>query len=79
MLSCFSHVRLFVTPWTVSLPGSSVRGILQVRLLEWVACPLTGDLPDPGIEPASLAYPAMAVGFFITVLHRKPHMDQGRP
>ena len=33
-LSC---VRLFVTPWTVSLPGSSVHGILQARLLEWVA------------------------------------------
>ena len=33
-----SHVRLFVTPWTVCSPsGSSVRGILQARILEWVA------------------------------------------
>ena len=30
----FSHVRLFVTPW--SPPGSSIHGILQVRVLEWV-------------------------------------------
>ena len=26
-------------------------GILQVRKLEWVAMPVPGDLPNPGIEP----------------------------
>ena len=32
-----SHVRLFVTPWTVcSLPGSSLHGIFRARVLEWV-------------------------------------------
>ena len=31
-----SHVWLFATPWTVSLPGSSVHGIFQARTLEWV-------------------------------------------
>ena len=25
------------TPWTVALPGSSVHGIFQARILEWVA------------------------------------------
>ena len=30
-------------------------GILQARILEWVACPLPGDLPNPGIEPRSPA------------------------
>ena len=34
-----------------SPPGSSVHGILQARILEWVAFPTSGDLPDPGIEP----------------------------
>ena len=33
-------------------PGSSVHGILQVRILEWVAP--AGDLPNPGTEPGSL-------------------------
>ena len=28
-------------------------GILQVRILEWVAMPSTRDLPNPGIEPRS--------------------------
>ena len=30
-------VQLFATPWTVSLPGSSIHGIFQARVLEWVA------------------------------------------
>ena len=32
-----SRVRLFATPWTSSLPGSSLHWILQARVLEWVA------------------------------------------
>ena len=33
-----SHIRLFATPWTIySLPGSSVLGILQASIPEWVA------------------------------------------
>ena len=42
-------------PVDCSLPGSSVHGILQARILEWVAIPFSRDLPDPGIEPRSLA------------------------
>ena len=29
-------------------------------------CPPPGDLPDPGIEPMTLASPALADGFFTT-------------
>ena len=32
-----AQLWLFATPWTVSPPGSSVHGILQARILEWVA------------------------------------------
>ena len=31
----------------------TVRGILQTRILEWVAGPSPGHLPNPGIEPRS--------------------------
>ena len=31
------------------------HGILQTRILEWVALPSPGDLPNPGIEPRSPA------------------------
>ena len=37
-------------------PGSSVHGILQARILEWIAISSPGDLPDPGIEPGSPAF-----------------------
>ena len=35
LLSHFSRVQLFATLWTV-LPGSSVHGIFQVRILAWL-------------------------------------------
>ena len=41
ILSRFSHVRLSATLWT--MPGSSVRGILQARILEWVAISFSRD------------------------------------
>ena len=41
-----------------SPPGSSVHGVLQARILEWVAIPFSRDLPDPGIEPRSPALQA---------------------
>ena len=40
-------------PMDFSPPGSSVHGILQARILEWVAIFFSRDLPDPGIEPWS--------------------------
>ena len=33
-------------PMDCSLPGSSVHGIFQARILEWVAISYLGDLPD---------------------------------
>ena len=33
-------------------------GILQARILEWVAISFPGDLPDPGIKPQSRALQA---------------------
>ena len=34
-------MRLFGTPQTIAPPGSSVHGILQARILEWVAIPFS--------------------------------------
>ena len=44
-------------------PGSSVHGILEARILGWVAFPSPGGLPHPGIK---LESPALAGGFFAT-------------
>ena len=45
-----SRVQLFATPWT---PGSSVHGIFQARVLEWVAISFSRELPKAGIKPRS--------------------------
>ena len=44
-----------------SLPGSSVLGILQERILERVAISFSRDLPNPGIKPRSPALQADSV------------------
>ena len=64
------------SPVDCSLPGSSVHAIPQERLLEWAAFPSLGDLPDPGIKPAS---PALAGRFFAAEPPGKPKQDRGRP
>ena len=38
---CNWVIWLLVTSWTLQLPGSSVHGILQARILEWVAIPFS--------------------------------------
>ena len=66
LLSCFRCVRL-CNPIDCSPPGSSVHGNSPGKNTEWVAMPSPpGDLPHPGIEPASLMSPALADGFFTT-------------
>ena len=58
------------TPWTVcSPPGSSVHGIFQARIRQWVPFLPPKDLSDPGIKPTS---PALAGGLFITESPGKP-------
>ena len=49
------HVLLFVTLWTLVCQIPLSMGILQVRILEWVAMPSSRDLPSPGFEPRSPA------------------------
>ena len=51
----------FCDPMDCNPPGFSVHGILQARILEWIAMPPPGDLPDPRIESMSPAAPALQV------------------
>ena len=57
-LSC---VRLHVTPWTVAYQVPLSMGFSKQEYWSGLSCPPPGDLPDPGIKPAS---PASAGGFF---------------
>ena len=42
-----SHVQLFVTPWTVASQAPLSMGILQARILEWVAKPSSRGFFQP--------------------------------
>ena len=53
-----------------SLPGSSVHGISQARILEWVALSFSRDLPNLAVEPTSSA---LADEFFTTGPPGKPN------
>ena len=59
MLSCFSRVRLFATPWTVAHQAPLSRGFSRQDHWSGLPCPPPGDLPDPGIEPVSPVAPAL--------------------
>ena len=50
--------------------GSSVHGISQARILEWVAFPFSGDLCDTRIKPMSSE---LASGFFTTDPSENPY------
>ena len=54
-LSCFSHAWLFCDPMDCSPPGFSVHEISQTGIWNRLLFPSPGDLPNPGIEPVSLA------------------------
>ena len=49
----FSGIQLFWDPMDCSPPGSTIHGIFQAGILEWVPLPSPGNLPNPRIEPKS--------------------------
>ena len=57
-LCCCLVTKLWLTlcdPMDCSPPASSIHGISQARILEWVVFPSRGDLPGPEIKPMSTA------------------------
>ena len=66
LLSCFSHVRLFVTLWIVAHQAPLSRGFSRQEHWSRLPCPPPGDLPNPETEPSSLMSPALTGRFFTT-------------
>ena len=66
VVESLSWVQLFVIPMDYSLSGSSVHGISQARILEWVAISYSNGSSQPGIRLA------LAGGFFTTEPPGKP-------
>ena len=61
MPSRYSHVQLFATLWTITCQAP-LHGILQARILGWVAMPSSRD----SSQPRNLISPALAAKFFTT-------------
>ena len=53
MLSCFTYVWLFATPWTVARQAPLSMGFSRKENWNGLPYPPPGDLPNPGIEPRS--------------------------
>ena len=66
VLSHFSHVRLFETPWTAAHQAPLSMGILQSRILEWVAVPSSRGSSRPRDGTCGSYDSRMAGGFFTT-------------
>ena len=55
MLSHVSYVRLFATLWAVACQAPLFMGLSRQKYWSELSCPPLGDLPNPGIKPASPA------------------------
>ena len=61
-----SHVRLFVTLWTIGHQSPLSMGFPRQEYRNGLPFPPPGDLPSPGIEPMSLMSHALAGRSFTT-------------
>ena len=76
-----SHVRLFAPPWTVTCQAPLSTGFPRQEYWSGLPLPSSGTLPDLGIKPISLGFPALAGRFFTTEPPGKPFTTEspGRP
>ena len=77
VLRRFSGFRLFVTPQTIAHQAPLSVGFLQQVYWSGLPFPSPGDLPDPGIEPASPVSPALQVDSFPPEPPTKPRYVVG--
>ena len=66
-----SHVQFFVTLWTVACQAPLSVGFSRHEYWSGLPFPTPKDLPDSGIESASLTSPALTGRFFTTEPPRK--------
>ena len=66
VLSHFSHVRLFVTLWTVACQAPLSMGFSRQEYWSVLPFPTPRNLSNPEIEPVSVVSPALVGGFFTT-------------
>ena len=60
VLSCFSHVWLLATLWTIAHQALCPRGFSRQESWSGLPCPPSGSLPEPGIKFVSIMFPSLA-------------------
>ena len=74
-----SRVQLFKTPWSVACEAPLFMEFTRQGYWSGLPCPSAGDLSDLGIEPAFLAFPALAGRFFTTAPPESPFDSVSHP
>ena len=64
-----------MTLWTVACQTPLSMGFSRQEYWSGLSCPPPGDLPDPGIKPASLRSPALTGRFFTTSTDWEPFLS----
>ena len=70
-----SWIQLFMTPCTAAHQAPLTMGLSRQEYWSRLQFSPPGDLPNPGIEPASLVSPVLAEGFFTTVAPGSPQFS----
>ena len=68
VLSRLSHVQLLAALWTVACQAPLSMGFSRQENWSGLPSPSPGDLPNPGIKPEVLMFPAIGLshGLFTT-------------
>ncbi|CAI9168887.1 unnamed protein product [Rangifer tarandus platyrhynchus] len=76
MLSCFSRVWLFETPWAIAHQAPLSMGLSRQEYWSGLSCPAPGGLPDPRTERLSPVSPASQADSFL--LSHRGNLKEGR-
>ena len=77
MLSHFSHIQLFVTPWTITHQAPLSVGFSQQEYWSGLPFPSPGGLPDPGVWVSCLSCIGRRVLYHECLLGSPPPLAQG--
>ena len=77
-MKSLSRVQLFATPWTAAYQAPLSMGFSRQEYWSELSFPSPEELPNPGIEPASLISPALSGRFFITTVIPKAHVKKDK-
>ena len=79
VLSCFSCIWLFASPWTIAHKPPLSKGFSRQKYWSELPHPPPGDLPNPGTDPMYPASPALAGRFFTIEPPGKEHPAVSSP